>query len=101
MSLGKRVRALETRYNREPVILTFPDGTTAELRGHGDFLLRLLADFCGGAELRPEQVAQLNLIRGSSSAREPDGARMTEVLRCVLEGPVGTQDSAFVDAFNS
>jgi hypothetical protein len=69
MSLERRVRALETRYIREPVILTLPDGTTAELRGHGDFLLRLFADFCAGAELRPEQVAQLDLIRRSSGAR--------------------------------
>ena len=101
MRVEKRVRALETRYVREPVILTFPDGTTAELRGHGDFLLRLLADFCAGAELRPEQVAQLDLIRRSSGAREPGGARMTEVLRCVLDGPVETKDTALVDASGS
>jgi len=101
VSLERRVRALETRHIRDPVILTFPDGTAAELRGHGDFLLRLIADTCGGAELRPEQVAQLNLIRRSSGAREPDGARMTEVLRCVLEGPVTTKDGAVIGASDS
>jgi len=92
---------LQTRYIKAPVVLCFADGSTAEFCSHGEFLLRLLADSCGGAELRPEQVAQLNLIRRSSGAREPDGARMTEVLRCVLEGPVTTKDGAVIGASDS
>jgi hypothetical protein len=34
-------------------------------------------------------------------AREPGGGRLTEVLRCFLEGPVETQDGALVDASDS
>jgi len=92
---------LQTRYIKAPVVLCFADGSTAEFCSHGEFLLRLLADSCGGAELRPEQFVQLNLIRRSAGAREPGGARLTEVLRCFLEGAVETRDSALVDASDS
>jgi len=91
---------LETRYIKDPVVLYFADGSTAEVCGHGDFLLRLLVDICSGGELRPEQAKLLDLVRRSVGALEPGGARMIEVLH-LLEGPVETQDSALVDGSDS
>ena len=41
MRVERRVRALEARYIKDPVVLYFADGSTAEICGHGDFLLRL------------------------------------------------------------
>ena len=101
MRVEKRVRALEARYIKDPVVLYFADGSTTELRGHGDFLLRLIAAACSGGELKPEQAKLLDLVRRSVGALEPGGARMTEVLRCVLDGPAETKDSALVDASDS
>ena len=101
MRVEKRVRALEARYIKDPVVLYFADGSTAEVCGHGDFLLNLVADACSGGELKPEQAKQTDLVRRSVGAREPGGGRLTEVLRCVLDGPVETQDSALVDASDS
>ena len=101
MRVEKRVRNLEARYIKDPVVLYFADGSTAEVCGHGDFLLRLLVDTCSGTELKPAQAKQLDLVRRSVGAREPGGGRLTEVLRCFLEGPVETQDSALVDASDS
>jgi hypothetical protein len=92
---------LEARYIKDPVVLYFADGSTTELRGHGDFLLRLIAAACSGGELKPEQAKLLDLVRRSVGALEPGGARMTEVLRCVLDGPAETKDSALVDASDS
>ena len=66
-----------------------------------DNLSSLLADTCSGGKLKPEQSKQLDLVRRSVGAREPGGARLTEVLKCFLEGPVETQDSALVDASDS
>ena len=101
MRVEKRVRALEARYIKDPVVLYFADGSTAEICGHGDFLLRLVADTFSGGELKPEQAKQLDLVRRSVGALEPGGGRLTEVLRCFLEGPVETQESALVDASDS
>ena len=101
MRVEKRVRALEARYIKDPVVLYFADGSTAEVCGHGDFLLRLLADTCSGGELKPEKAKRLDLVRRSVGALEPGGARLTELLRCVLEGSVETQDSALVGASDS
>jgi hypothetical protein len=101
MRVEKRVQRLETRFADDSAVLYFGDGTTAELRGPRDFLLRLIAATCSGTELKPEQAKQLDLVRRSVGAREPGGGRLTEVLRCFLEGPVEAQDSALVDASDS
>jgi hypothetical protein len=84
MRLEKRVRALEARLIGAPVILHFADGSKRELLGSGDFLLHLFYSACGGADLNPGQVAQLNLICQSVSAKEPGGGRMCEVLQAVF-----------------
>jgi hypothetical protein len=89
--LEQRIRALEARLITDPVILYFDDGSTRELRGHGDFLLRLFQGACGGGDLSPWQAEQLDLVRRSVAAREPGGGRMVELLKCLLGGPVEEQ----------
>jgi hypothetical protein len=83
--IEKRLRALESRFIKDPVVLYFADGTTREIRGHGDFLLNLVADACRGTDRGPGQAAQLDLIRQSVAAQEPGGGRLTEVIRVLLE----------------
>jgi hypothetical protein len=85
--IEKRVRALEARFIKDPVVLYFADGSKREIRGHGDFLLNLVADACRGTELGPGQAAQMDLIRQSVAAQESGGGHMVEVLRCLLDGP--------------
>ena len=85
MRIEKRVRALEARFIKDPVVLCFADGSTREIRGHGDFLLSLVADACRGTDPGPGHAAQLDLIRRSVYAQEPGGGRLTEVIRVLLE----------------
>jgi hypothetical protein len=89
----RRIQALEARMMSDPVVLHFADGSTREICGQGDSLLCLARGACG-ADLSPWQAEQLELIRQSVYAREPGGARLTEVVRCLLDGPeeVGTAD---------
>jgi hypothetical protein len=89
MKFEKRIRALETKLITDPVILYFADGSTRELRGPRHLLLHLFLGVCRGADLSPEQAAQLNLIHQSVYAKEPGGGHMTELLRCALNRPVG------------
>jgi len=51
MSLEKRIQALEARLIADPVVLCFAAGSKRELRGWGDFLLRLFQGAFGGADL--------------------------------------------------
>ena len=56
------------------------------LPGRSD-LLNLLVVAARGANISPEQAAQLDLIRRSTSAIQSDGGRLIEVIRCCLLGP--------------
>ena len=96
MRLEKRIRALEARLITDAVVLYFAGGSTRELRGRGDFLLRLFHGACGGVDLSPGQAEQLDLIRQSVGAQEPGGARMTEVLRCLLHASAEEEVSTSV-----
>ena len=84
MKFEKRIRALEARLLADQCILFFADGSTREICGGVNILLDLFAGACGGADLSPGQVEQLELIRQSVSAQEPGGGHMTELVRCVL-----------------
>jgi hypothetical protein len=87
MRLEKRIRALEAKMHSDPVILYFADGTTREICGRADFLLRLFYAACGEGDLSPAQAEAVDLIRRSVDAQEPGGARITELHRCFLHGP--------------
>src|ERR1700690_1523511 len=100
MSIERRIRALEARLLSDPVVLIFGDGSSRELHGRGDFLLRLFCGASGGADLTPWQAEQLELIRRSVSAQEPGGGCMTEVLRCLLNGPVEERESTAIEGIS-
>jgi len=85
--LEKRIRALEARMLADPVILYFADGTTSEICGRADYLLRLFCAACGGEDLSPRQAAELDLIRDSVSAGGASCAQMTQLIRAFLLGP--------------
>ena len=87
MRLEKRIRALEARFISDPVILYFADGSTREICGRADYLLRLCCVACYGGELSPRQAAELDLIRDSVGAGGASCFRMTELIRCFLQGP--------------
>jgi hypothetical protein len=87
MKFERRLRALEARMLADPVILYFPDGSTREICGRADYLLRLFCAACGGGDLSPKQAADLDLIRDSVSAGGASCARMTEIIRAFLHGP--------------
>jgi hypothetical protein len=87
MRFEKRVRALEARFLADPVILYFADGSTKEICGRADYLLRLFYDACYGGDLSPRQVVELDLIRDSVSAGGASCAQMTQLIRCFLLGP--------------
>ncbi len=96
MRLEKRVRALEARMLADPVILYFADGTTREICGRADYLLRLFCAACYGGELSPRQAAELDLIRDSVAAGGASCARMTEIIWCFLHGRPDEPSSATV-----
>ena len=83
------MRLLESRFRKnEPITLLFADGSTREIHGRGYFLLDLLNAALRG-DLSASQAAQLELIRKSVSAREPDGAHLIDLTRVMLTGPAG------------
>ncbi len=87
MRLEKRVRALEARMLADPVILYFADGSTREICGRADYLLRLCCAACYGGELSPRQTAEVDLIRDSVGEGGASCAHMTQLIRCFLRGP--------------
>ncbi len=87
MRLEKRLRALEAQFISEPAILYFADDTAKEICGRSDFLLSLLVDTCRGAPLNARQAEAMDLIRRSVFAKQPDGGRLTELIRLAANGP--------------
>jgi len=88
MRLEQRIRALEARFHADPVILYFADGSTKEICGRADYLLRLFCAACYGGELSPRHAAELDLIRNSVGEGGASCAHMTQLIRCFLRGPV-------------
>ena len=87
MRFEKRLRAPEARFLADPVILYFADGSTREICGRADYLLKLFCTACYGGELNPRQAAELDLIRDSVGEGGASCARMIEIIRCFLLGP--------------
>jgi len=71
----------------DPVILHFADGSTREICGRADYLLRLFCDACHGGDLSPRQAAKPDLIRDSVSAGGAGCAQMTQLIRAFLLAP--------------
>ena len=89
----KGIRALEARMLADPVILYFADGSTREICGRADYLLKLFCTACYGGDLNPRQAAELDLIRDSVGEGGASCARMIEIIRCFLLGPAGEPSS--------
>ena len=87
MNLRRRLAALEKVLISEPTLLVMPDGRTATIPGRGEYLLKLLVVAARGANFSPEQATQLDLIRLSTTAIEPSGGRLVELIRCCVLGP--------------
>ena len=87
MNLRRRLAALEKRLITEPTLLMMPDGSTARIPGRGEYLLKLFVVAARGANISPEQAAELDLIRRSTESIEPGGGRIVELIRCFLLGP--------------
>jgi hypothetical protein len=60
--------------SQKPTLLVMPDGRTASIHGRS-------------ANISPEQATQLDLIRLSTTAIEPSGGRLVELIRCCMLGP--------------
>jgi hypothetical protein len=86
VNLRRRIAALERRLISEPILLMMPDGSTASIPGRSD-LLNLLVVAARGENISPEHTTQLDLIRRSTDAIQPDGGRLIEVIRCCVLGP--------------
>jgi hypothetical protein len=82
----KRIETLEAKMLSAPVILHFADGSTRLLTGRRHFLVDLFAR-ASGADLRPIEAEQLDLIRQCVAAEEPGGGHMIEAMHALL-GPV-------------
>jgi hypothetical protein len=91
MNLEKRLRALEAKLISDPVVIYFADGSTRELHGPGDFVLRLFQGVFG-ADLSPTHAAQLDLIHRCVGSEEPGGGRMVELLHCLLHARADAGD---------
>ena len=87
MNLRRRLAALEKRLISEPTLLMMPDGRTARIPGRGEYLLKLFVVAARGANVSPEQAAELDMIRRSTDAIEPSGGRLVELIRCCVLGP--------------
>ena len=87
MNLRRRIAALERRLIVEPTLLIMADDKTVRITANSDALLQLLVVASGGANISSEQATQLELIRRSTSAIQPDGGRLVELIRCCLLGP--------------
>jgi hypothetical protein len=88
MNLIRRLEALERGILRDPITLTMPNGRTETMVAHGDYLLRLYLAAIGKTP-NPKQAANLDLIRRSTG-----GNPMIDMIRCFLQGPVGTLEEA-------
>lgn len=85
--MRRRLDALERELIAEPTILMMPDGSTAAIPG-GDYLLRLLGIAVHEKSASPQEAACLDLIRCSTDSKEPGGARIADLVRIFLHGPV-------------
>ncbi|HXS13907.1 MAG TPA: hypothetical protein VN734_14485 [Acidobacteriaceae bacterium] len=87
MTLKRRIEKLEKALKADPILLHFADGSTRVLNGRRGMLLNLLEAAMSG-NVRSEEKVQLDLISQSVASTEPDGARLCELLRVYVQGPI-------------
>ena len=84
INLRRRLEALEKDLSSEPIVLLMPDGRTETLPGHNDYVVDLLGRAVGG-----DRTPEMELVARSISSTEPGGAHMIDLVRALLNGPVG------------
>jgi len=89
-SFERRLEVLEAKFISGPVVLTFADGSTREIPGRGQHLLKLICHMSKQDELSPTERKEIELVCESVRAEEPGGGRLTEIMRCFHAGPVET-----------
>ena len=81
INLRRRLEALEQDFiSSEPIRLLMPDGRIETLPG---------CDVPGllGRAVRGDRTPEMELVAGSVSSTEPDGAHMIDLVRALLHGP--------------
>jgi hypothetical protein len=84
--LEKRLRALETRVQLDPVILTLADGTSRTIRGSPAHTLCLLRSVFRTDGLTPAEAADRELLRRAVTIKEPSGS-LLELAHAILNSP--------------
>lgn len=82
MNFSKRLAALERRLIFEPITLFFEDGTSTQICGRDEHILRLF-----DAAARGERSREMDLIVRSVRAEEPGGGHLVELTRALLLSP--------------
>jgi|SRR6516162_4709859 len=90
LRIDQRIRRLEARLSPGRITLYFEDSSAKQIHGQRGFLLKLFPGLNGG-DLSPVQAKQLDLIRQSTSAQEPGGAHLCDLLRALLPEPTETR----------
>jgi hypothetical protein len=88
--LEKRLQILEAKLVGGVVVLTFADGSKREIPGHGQYLLKLIANLSQQEKLSATEREHIEAVCESVGAKEPGGGRMTELIHCFMAGPVET-----------
>jgi hypothetical protein len=84
--LEKRLRALETRVQVDPVILTLSDGTSRKICGSPMHTMRLLRSVFRTDGLTPAEAADRELLRSAITIKEPRGF-LLELAHAILNSP--------------
>jgi hypothetical protein len=94
MMLARRVRALEasTVRHTNPITLFFADGSKVTWPDGERRWRRLWKGFHAPEELRPQEAADLELIRRCVGSQEPGGAQMLTLLNAVLNSTPAADD---------
>jgi hypothetical protein len=83
INLYRRLAALEKdRSCDELIVLRMPDGRTATLPGHNEYVIDLL-----GRAVRGDRTPEMDLVARSVSSTEPGDAHMIDLVRALLNGP--------------
>jgi hypothetical protein len=94
MTLDRRVRALEAiRVSQtNPITLFFADGSKVTWPDGDRRSRRLWKGISAPQELRPEEAADLELVRTCVGSQEPGGAQMLTLLNAVLNSTPAAED---------
>jgi hypothetical protein len=94
MTLDRRVRALEasTVRHTNPITLFFADGSKVTWPDGNRRSHRLWKGISAPQELRPEEAADLELVRTCVGSQEPGGAQMLVLLNAVLNSSPAADD---------